>query len=365
MNEKDIQKKKVEVSEERMVQEEMKRREALQNSSLQNSSHESNKVQKDPSKRTLPENPKLQKSESSSLGKVEMKPLTNRSSKEVSQDSLNERSSFRTKGIDLPLERLPTKGRFYPINTKIFIRSAKVAEIKDFSLMDETNPLDVNDRLNNVLSFCLTVEYGPKKGTYKDLVEDDKMFLVLSIKELTFPQGENRLSLKSLCSNCDHENSFELRTEHLQYFDEDDRIAKYYSETERCYIVKTKSFGSIILSPPKIGVMQEITTYARTKQEKKEKWDRAAIQILPYMNLDWRGLNDKYIFNKLVSMESWGEKKFSLILRLTDWLKASVRQTLKYNCEKCFTELDVDANIDGGMKSLFIRSDKDLASELE
>ena len=129
----------------------MERREATQETDA------SLNTSKETSKRTLPENPNLKESETSSLGKVEMKPLNNRKSSNVSQETMNEKS-FKTKGIQLPLDRLPTKGQFYPADTKIYIKSAKVSEIKDYSLMDETNPLDVNDRLNNVLSFCTTIE---------------------------------------------------------------------------------------------------------------------------------------------------------------------------------------------------------------
>jgi hypothetical protein len=93
-------------------------------------------------------------SDKSPLGKVELKPLTNKTSSSIGQDALNEKSVTKLKGIELGIDRLPTKGMFYPTDTRIYIRSAKVAEIKDFSLMDDTNPLDVNDKLNNILSFC-------------------------------------------------------------------------------------------------------------------------------------------------------------------------------------------------------------------
>lgn len=360
MNENDIRKKQEEVSDDLLMKAELEKREVI-TASLENSNAtQSEKV--DPSKREMPVNPNLKESETSSLGRVDMKPLTNRKSTNIGEESLNEQS-FKTKGIEIKIERLPTKGMFYPANTKIFIKSATVAEIKDFSLMDETNPLDVNDKLNNILSFCTTVEYGVRKGNYKDIVEEDKMFIILSIKELTFPQGENKLNLKSLCHNCEYENTFELRTENLKYFEEDEKIATYYDAINRVYVIKTKDFGNIILSSPKIGVMQEITNYAKSKQEKKQKWDRAAIQILPYLNMDWRGLNEKYIFDRLVEMESWNEKKFSLILRLTDKLRSGVKQTLTYSCKRCHENLEVDANIEGGMKSLFIRPLEGLLEE--
>lgn len=301
-------------------------------------------------------------SEKKDLGKVDPKNKSNRISRTVDKEELNESVSLKTKGIEMNISQFPSKGKFYPTSTKIFIRSATVDEIKDYSLMDETDPLDINDKLNNLVSFCTTVEYGMRKGSYKDLLEDDKMFVLLSIKELTFPNGENKLNMKQVCSECEFENHFELRTENLNYVNENKNIAKYYDPVERCYIIPTKEYGVLQISPPTIGLMQEITSYARSKQNKREKWDRGAIQILPYLGLNWRGLNEEKIFESLVGMKSTifkDDKIFSFVYRVIEMLKEGVKQTLTYECKKCQAQLDVDVNIEGGVKSLFIRKFSD------
>lgn len=307
-------------------------------------------------------NNKVLKSESSPLGRVDMSGLETKIN--LGEEGFKEYTENKTKGIELNLEQLPSKGKFYPSGTKIYIKSAKTVDIKDFSLMDEDNPLDINDKLNNILNSCTTVNLGFRVGSYKDIIEDDKMFIILSIRELTFPKGESKLTMKTVCNNCDHENHFELRTEHLQFFDENSKITKYYSLQDRCYVIDTKSLGTIVLSPPKIGIMQEITLYAKTKEQKREKWDKSAIQILPYLNFDWRGLKEEFIFNKLVAMNGWDEKKFSYSLRLIEWMKSGIKPTLDFECEKCFNEVKVDVKIESGMKSLFIRSEQDMEDEL-
>ena len=40
---------------------------------------------------------------------------------------------------DVPLECLPSGGRYYPENTRISIRAARVGEIREFSTIDEDN----------------------------------------------------------------------------------------------------------------------------------------------------------------------------------------------------------------------------------
>lgn len=307
-------------------------------------------------------NSRVLKSENSSLGRIDISGAETKVN--LGEEGFKEYTEVKTKGIELSLKSLPSKGKFYPGGTRIHIKSAKTSDIKDFSLMDEENPLDINDKLNNILSSCVTVSLGFKVGSYKDILEDDKMFIILSIREMTFPKGESKLTMKSMCNNCDHENHFELRTENLQFFNENEKISKYYSLEDHCYVVDTKTLGAIILSPPKIGVMQEITSYAKSKEQKREKWDKSAIQILPYLNLDWRGLKEDFIFNKLVVMNGWDEKKFSSTLRLIEWMKSGIKPTLEFECEKCYNEVKVDVKIESGMKSLFIRSEQDLEDEL-
>jgi hypothetical protein len=45
---------------------------------------------------------------------------------------------------DIPVASLPSGGLFYPKGTQLSIRSAKVAEIRHFSSIDENNILDID-----------------------------------------------------------------------------------------------------------------------------------------------------------------------------------------------------------------------------
>jgi hypothetical protein len=286
------------------------------------------------------------------LGKVEMSG-SNRTSSKVDKDELNSQVSKTLGVIEILLNRLPTKGMFYSPDMKIYIRPATTAEIKDYSLMNENDPLDINDKINNIISSCVELR-GDRFYSFKDLVEDDKMFIALSIRELTFPKGESVIKLKPLCPHCDFENQFELRTDNLQYYEENKTLSKYFNRNERCFDIATKDFGTIRLSPPKIGVMQIITDYAKNKQMNKQKWDKASIQILPYMGLSWKNLNENTIMEHLISFQGWNVERYSLIFRLVETMKSGIKQTLKFNCNSCEHELDVNVEIEGGMKTLFI-----------
>lgn len=278
---------------------------------------------------------------------------TNRSSKTVDKDEMSDNYNKTLGIIEIPLVNLPTKGIFYNADMRLYIRPAQTAEIKDYSLMDETNPLDINDKINNIISSCVELK-GAKLYSYKELVEDDKMFIALSVRELTFPKGESVIKMRPMCPHCEHENEFELRTENLQYYNENADLSKYFSREDKCYNVRTKDFGVIKLSSPRVGVMQQITEYAKNKQANRQKWDKAYIQILPYLILDWKGLNEKTITETLIGMQSWTPAKFSLLFRLIEMMRNGIKQTLSYNCVKCGHDLDVNVEIEGGMRTLFV-----------
>lgn len=255
---------------------------------------------------------------------------------------------------NLMLENLPSEGKFYPMGTTISIRSAKVQEIKHFSTIEETNLWDVDDKLNSILIACTRVDFANKKGSYKDILEEDRIYVILSIRELTFAKGENKMTLKAVCKQCDFDNSYELKTPNLQYFDENEKITKYYDEVDRVYTIQTKTLGNIKMSPPNIGVMKVITEYIREKEEAKEKWDKAFVQLLPYVVKDWRGFDKKSIFDYLVDFQGWNLKKFNLIFSLAEMMRVGVKQELLHPCENCGAEVTVPVTFPGGIKALFV-----------
>ena len=96
----------------------------------------------------------------------------------------------------LDLMDLPSQGKFYPEDCVIKIRSAKAAEIRHFSTMDENNYIDMEEKLNAIVESCAQMTAGKSRMSYKDILEEDRIVLLLSIRDLTFPEPENKLMLK-------------------------------------------------------------------------------------------------------------------------------------------------------------------------
>ena len=267
----------------------------------------------------------------------------------------------------LNLNEFPSKGKFYRDDFEIHIRSAKVAEVRAFSTVDENNLKEVDDGLNNLVLSCTRIMYGSQRGSYKDILEEDRIYLILAIRELTFKTGEQTLMMpvgKKSCktSECKSQESIELRTENLQFNNVIDTIEKYYDPADKCYTITTKSYGEIKMAPPTIGVMRAITDYIRDREEKNQSWDKSTLAILPYLQREWRGWTEKDIFAKITSFQGWDSTKYTIVYRLAEDMKVGVKPEMVFPCKSCGEEVSVPLTFPGGIKALFIISD--ISSEL-
>ena len=261
--------------------------------------------------------------------------------------------------MDIDLSLLPSEGKFYPADAVLQIRSAQVAEIRHFSTLDENNLMDIEDKLNSIVKTCCKFKSGAKMMSYKDILEEDRIYLLLSIRDLTFPEAENKLMLKATDKE-GIEFDVELST---KYFDTESvpaEIEQYYDSEVRAYVIQTRSAGEVVMAPPTIGVMEEVTKFMQSRQRERKNWDQSFLQILPYIRQDWRGFNSKKIFEMEIEFQGWSEKKYMVIYRLAEKIKIGVKPELVVDRQG--EEVLVPLDFPGGIKGLFIISD--LSGEL-
>ena len=251
-------------------------------------------------------------------------------------------------------EGLPSGGRFYPDDAVISVRAAKVGEIRNFSIVDENNLVDMEEKLNYIVKNCVRIFSGKKKLSYKDILEEDRFYILLSIRDLTFPEPENKLITKARDKD-GIEFDAEISAKYFQISDVPEEIAKYYSHEERTFLIETKSYGIINMRPPTIGIMEVITEYIKTKQVNGGQWDQSYLQILPYIQKDWRGFNEKSIFQGEIDFQGWNERKYMLVYRLAEKMRVGIKPVMLVQHED--EEVLVPINFRDGLKSLFVISD--------
>ena len=270
---------------------------------------------------------------------------------------------------DVPLECLPSGGRYYPENTRISIRAARVGEIREFSTIDEDNMKDVTDKLTYIISQCCKGYYGNVLGNYKDIITADRIVLILKIRELTFVGGSSLIKVpvpSGACKTvgCIPQQSVDFCSNNLSFVEPSPELEKYYDIVNRCYNITTKSFGVITLYPPNIGVTSAIMDWIVKEQKEKHKVDASLAEILQFVIKDWRGLSEKAIFSKLTELSGWSTEKFTLVYRLIEKVNVGVEFNIKTQCQSCGGDLEIPITFPDGYKSLFVPTISDIGDEL-
>lgn len=261
-------------------------------------------------------------------------------------------------------EDIPSSGKYYTDNIKIQIRAARAAEIRHWSTLNERDLYDIDDKLNHIVQSCTRITSEKRMLSWKDLLEEDRIYIILAIRELTFKDGENKISVDKNCPHCGTLNVLEINNNNLQRAEENLEIEKYYDPIEKLYNIQTKSFGVIKMKPPSIGVMQVVTKYIQGKQQENGYYDKSYLQLFPYLNHEWRGLKEKSIFDGEVEFQGWDEKKYMLIYRIAEKMKVGVQPEIKQACTGCDEEVAAQIDFRNGIKAIFIPTISDISSEL-
>ena len=270
---------------------------------------------------------------------------------------------------NIPLDCLPSLGRFYPDDTRISIRAARVDEIREFSAIDENDIKDVTDKLTYMVSQCVKVYYGNIPGSYRDLLSADRIVLILKIREITFLDGMSSIKLPvpaNACETigCKPQDHIIFNSTKLNFTTPSPEIEKYYDSVNKCYNIRTKSFGVITLYPPTIGVTTIITNWIVEQAKEEKKFDVALTEILQYLVGNWRKLNNNSIFNTLGELSVWSTEKFALVYRLIEKINIGIEFELTDTCETCGGEITVPITFPDGYKSLFVPTVSDFGDEL-
>jgi hypothetical protein len=259
--------------------------------------------------------------------------------------------------IRVKLETLPSQGIFYPEGTEITIRAAGAGEIRHWSTLDEEDLLSLDDALNRVADKCCKIRFPRTMGSFKDLKEIDRFFIVFAIREYTFKQGENQLNVTFACKNCGKADTRSIIKEMLTYYTPSEELQLRFSSDERCFHLKLNNGEDIKLYLPSLGVMGYIKTFLREKAQTKEDYDQAFLKWAPFLFSDHRLLNNASYNKLLQDSYAWSLDKISVIDWFVDQMQKTVKAELKNDCSGCGTEVVAPLNFRGGIKSIFLISD--------
>lgn len=263
--------------------------------------------------------------------------------------------------INVSLDILPA-GNFYSKGTKIKIRSAKVEEVQAYSVVDDQNYLDITEKMNEMLSSCVRYIYPDGSfGSYKNVKDADRLYLLFMIRELTFQKG-NSLAKDVICDGCKHEFKIEFRatTNSTQpktfvNYPMPELLQKYFDKNENLYkvVINNKEYK---LAPPTIGIQEIFFGDIKKKVSDKKNPNVSFLKIIPYLLHDRDTISEEGIKAKEKEFASLDMQTFQILNGFVDNMKFGIEK-LKTTCPECKREVHSDMAFPRGASSIFVISD--------
>jgi len=254
---------------------------------------------------------------------------------------------YRQEGLKLgyknmPMASLPSKGNFYPIDFVLEFRALTLEEIKYYSTMDENDIYDVNDKIYSVLQQGVRCMVRGKIGSFRDLTETDKIYMIFAIRDLTMLRHGKEVKLTQVvpCTKCEEKTKVEIVNDIFGYYEIPRGIMRWYNEEKRGFYVTSPKLDSPIEAyVPTIGTMDFISKYVREKEKMKREgkdgfYDKQFMTFLQFLVPDWRMLNDKYVSEMYGKFKSvWNSDKHQALIEFSEKLAFSIKPTIDVTCK--------------------------------
>ena len=256
--------------------------------------------------------------------------------------------------LKIPIETLPTKGMFYPDGFEISIRAARGEEIKHWSTMNDHDIQQLSrtdDILNYMIEKCCNVKNPNYPGnSWKDLKNVDRFYILFTIKEFTFLDGENELMVP-----ISEGKDIPVTKDMIDFISVPDEVMKFYNPDKKCFTfnVGGTAFNMHI---PSIGVNDWLKKYASQKINAREGYDEDFLTYAPMLIRDHRGLSQRDYEEMVSASRLWGVKEWSVVSYVTDKLSTATEPKIKYINEDG-AEVEIPLTFRGGIRALFVLSD--------
>lgn len=256
--------------------------------------------------------------------------------------------------FNFDVKELPC-GHFYPTGTLLMVRPAKVKEIQSYSMVDDNNFYDIVEKMNDMLQSCVRVKYADGKiGSFLDVKDQDRLYLVFLIRELTFQQG-NSLAVTANCG-CGGEVKLELKRDFFVYHEIDEKLDRFFNKSTGSYFFKTVNGKEYELTPPNIGLQKAFTDYIVKENNEKRTPNLAFLKIIPFMLSGRTSITYDGIKSKLKEFEEMDDISFQFLNAAVSKMTFGIKE-LKNTCSSCGEEVHADMQFPNGASSIFVIHD--------
>ena len=252
--------------------------------------------------------------------------------------------------------------KFYKPGTRISIRAAKVTEIQSYSIVDDKNFVDITEKMNELLSRnVLFTHPDGKKGTYRDLKDSDRMFLIFMIREMTF-SGGHTLTKEVQCE-CGHEFSIPFRSTAGQggpatfelmdnNSEKNQKIERFWNENEKCYELVYNGV-SWRLGAPTIGIQEDFYEEIKKEVQNDKKPNIPFMKIVPFLLYDRNSITSEGIKAKLKEFNNMDDLKiFQALNSVVNNMDFGIKG-LCMECKECGVEVHTEFTFPSGASTIF------------
>jgi hypothetical protein len=246
-------------------------------------------------------------------------------------------------------------GIFYPPGTTIQVRPSQVKEIQAYSMVDDNNFYDIIEKMNDMLASCVRIKYiDGRVGSYIELKDPDRFYLIFLIRELTFQQGA-ALNTATTCT-CGDTLNIELKRENFKMFEVSEKIVKYYDPQTLTFRFTVKNGKTFNLAPPSIGLQKSFTEYIVKENNEKRKPNLSFLKVIPFLLWDKTSITLDGIKAKLVEYEKIDDVSFQFLNAAVEKMSFGIEK-LRKKCPTCGLEVTTDMTFPDGPSALFVVHD--------
>jgi hypothetical protein len=246
-------------------------------------------------------------------------------------------------------------GVYYPTGTIVMVRPAQVKEIQSYSMVDDSNFYDIVEKMNDMLQSCVRLKYPDGKvSSFMDIKDQDRLFLIFLIRELTFQQG-NSLAVAARCS-CGDEMQIEMNRNNFSFHEFDEKLSKYFDNSTKSYHFNVQNGRNYELSPPCIGIQKSFTDYIIKENNEKKSPNLAFLKIIPFMLTGRSSITIEGIKSKLQEFEKIDDISFQFLNAAVGKMTFGLKE-LKSTCISCGLEVRSDMTFPNGASGIFVIHD--------
>lgn len=260
--------------------------------------------------------------------------------------------------VEVNPEIVPSLCEFYPPSMKFLIRGASTKEIRDFSDYVDEDPSTVNIAINNLLKSLIQVTSHKGRMSYKSILELDKIFFIIALRDLTFYKMPNVLENSSKCPQCLDPCGIEIYSSNSTFYKKNEELYKFYDFEKRNFTLELKEGTVLEIKPPSILVSEVVNNYISHKRNSGQKIEVKLLENIKYLDLDWEKMTVERLDDFLVSMVGWSNERYTLFLKFIDDFKKQFKVFETFGtCKSCGAQgVTVPFQFHQNFRSIFLVS---------